>query len=81
MGDVGKHSMVSLKCGATIIEGTKNLLAHATEYYKDLFGLAPGNICHIDASLWSQDEKSSPEDNEDLTRPFSLEEIKKALLI
>lgn len=74
-----KNSMVSLECGSTVVERTKNLLAHATEYYRDLFGSAPGNICQIDATLWSQDELISLEENEDLTRPFSLEEIKHAL--
>ena len=74
-----KNSMISLECGSTIIEGTKNLLVHATESYKSLFGPAPGNLCQIDAALWSQDEMITPSDNEELTRPFSLEEIKKAL--
>ena len=74
-----KNSMVSLECGSMVIEGTKNLLSHATNYYRELFGPAPGNICHIDASLWSQDENIMPEDNEYLTRPFSLEEIKTTL--
>lgn len=74
-----KNSMVSLECGSVVIEGTKNLLPHATNYYRELFGPAPGNICQIDASLWSQDENIMPEDNEYLTRPFSLEEIKTTL--
>ena len=74
-----KNSMKSLEYGSVTIEGTKNLLSHATEYYKTLFGPALGNLCQIDADLWSQEEKMTYADNEDLTRPFSLEEIKKAL--
>ena len=74
-----KNSMISLEYGAIIVEGTKNLLAHATEYYKNLFGLAPGNLCRIDENLWSHEERISSEDNDVLTKPFSIEEIKKSL--
>ena len=74
-----KNTMISLECGAVTIEGTKNLLAHATEYYKNLFGPAPGNLCQIDGDMWPLEEKISSEDNEELTKPFSIAEIKKAL--
>ena len=39
-----KHIVHSLNVGDTIIEGTDNLLAHATDFYKNLFGPAPGNL-------------------------------------
>ena len=34
-----KNSVLSLQNGDSVVEGTKNLLKHATEYYKELFGL------------------------------------------
>jgi hypothetical protein len=52
---------------------------HATSFYKSLFGPAPGNLIDIDVNIWEDNEKLSEEDNLDLCRPFSMEEIKKAL--
>ena len=43
-----KNTIHALKCGEVEIEGTDNLLAHATNFYKDLFGPAPGNLFHLD---------------------------------
>ena len=71
--------MVSLKCGATIIEGTKNLLAHAIEYYKNLFGPASGNLFHLAPDTWMDEAKLTEEDNLILTSEFTEEEVKKAL--
>jgi hypothetical protein len=48
-----KNTTHSLDDGGVVIEGTKNLLQHATGYYKDLFGLAPGNMFPISPNLWS----------------------------
>jgi hypothetical protein len=63
--------------GGVVIEGTKNLLQHATDYYKNLFG--PGNLFPISPNLWSASETLTDEDNIDLTRPFSMEEVKNDL--
>jgi hypothetical protein len=54
-----------------LVEGTDNLLKHATSYYKELFGPAPGNMFDISPELWGPSEMINVEDNEDLTRPFS----------
>lgn len=70
--------MHSLECGSLLIEGTKILLAHATDLYKNPFGLAPINLFRIDPTLCSTDETLSPRYNDDVTSPFSLEEIKAA---
>jgi DNA-binding PadR family transcriptional regulator len=39
-----RNTIISLEDGSNTIEGDDNLLAHATEYYKNLFGPAPGNL-------------------------------------
>jgi hypothetical protein len=70
-----KNLIHVLKDGNVNIEGTKNLLKHATDYYKSLFGPAPGNLLHLDESLWSSDENLNENDNLDLTGPFTVEEI------
>lgn len=74
-----KNTIHSLECDPILIEGTKNLLAHLTGFYKDLFGPALGNLFHIDPNLWSADDILSHADNDDLSRPFTLEEVKNAL--
>jgi hypothetical protein len=67
-----KHTMKSLSENDVIIEGMGNLISHATEYYKDLFELAPRNIS---AYLWEQHERISVEDSLDLARPLRLERL------
>lgn len=74
-----KNTIISLKDGDTVIEGDENLLKHATEYYKMLFGPAPGNAFALDPSLWREDQKVTLEENDALVRPFSESEIKDAL--
>lgn len=60
-------------------EGPENLISHATEYYKTLFGPAPGNQFHMNLDIWNGDEKLNDEDNDDLTREFSKDEVKGTL--
>jgi hypothetical protein len=74
-----KKTIHSLDNDGIVIEGTKNLLQHATDYYKNLFGPAPGNLFPISPNLWSAAETLTVDDNIDLTRPFSMEEVKNAL--
>ena len=74
-----KNTVLFLKDGDVNIEGTEKLLEHATEYYKGLFGPAPGNMFNIADDMWRENEKLSVEDNENLCRPFSIKEVKNAL--
>ena len=74
-----KNTLHSLDDNGTLVEGTDKLLKLATAYYKSLFGPAPGNFFTLCPNLWSRDEVLSEEDNIDLTRPFSVEEVKTAL--
>jgi hypothetical protein len=62
-----------------MIEGDENLLKHATDYYRGLFGHAQGNAFQLDEDLCDEGEKMNDEDNHDITRPFSKLEIKNAL--
>uniref|UniRef100_A0ACD5YW83 Uncharacterized protein n=1 Tax=Avena sativa TaxID=4498 RepID=A0ACD5YW83_AVESA len=61
------------------LEKLEKIEEHATEYYKNLFGLAPGNMFHMSRDLWSLDETISEEENTMLTAPFSIKEIEEAL--
>jgi hypothetical protein len=74
-----KNTMISLDDNGVIIEGTENLLSHATSYYKNLFGPAPGNLFPLNHSMWKSHEKMNDADNEIISRPFSVDEVKDAL--
>jgi hypothetical protein len=73
-----KDTILLLKDGDINVEGTENLVNHATSFYKSLFGPDLGNLIDIDANMWEEHEKLLEEDNIDLCKPFSMEEIKKA---
>jgi len=78
-GKKRKNNILSLKDGEEIVEGDSNLLAHATEFYKNLFGLEQNHAFSLDPDLWDSDELLADSDNACLIRPFSEEEIKNAL--
>ena len=69
-----RNTIITLMDGENIIEGDEDLLNHATEYYKNLFGPVPGNSLPIDPNLWEPNEKVTDADNSLLTCPFSEEE-------
>ena len=74
-----KNTIHSLKAGDVEIEGTDNLIAHATEFYKNMFDPVPGNEFHMDPNAWSINEKLDEIDNADLCRAFTEAEVKVAL--
>ena len=55
-------------------------MAHATEYYKMLFGHGEGDRISLDAGVWGIDEKLSPDEAESLDKPFSVKELKMHLI-
>jgi hypothetical protein len=55
--------------GENIIEGDENLLAHASEFYKSLFGQSKRSSVGINFDF---PDKVSEDENEDLTKPFFL---------
>jgi hypothetical protein len=74
-----KNTMFSLKYNEIIIKGPNDLIAHATSYYKSPFGPTTGNLLVFDENMWKPHEKLTLEDNLNLTRPSTREEVKNAL--
>ena len=74
-----KNTIMYLKDGDSTIKGDDDLIQHATSYYKELFGPAAGNIFQIDPDLWEDMEKVRTDENDELTKPFTEEEVKNAL--
>lgn len=55
------------------VEADENIADHATKYYKSLFGPSKEPFFTKATSNWEEIEKISNEDNEMLTRSFSME--------
>jgi hypothetical protein len=70
-----KNTILSLEHEGTTIEGDKDLLAHATAYYTDLFGPAPEFNIQINESICDGSVHLSESDNEQLCKLFSEAEI------
>jgi hypothetical protein len=68
-----------LQNGDITIQGDEELLKHATSYYNGLFGPGEGNAMDVDPSLWSAENKVTEQENVELIKPFSEEEIKFAI--
>jgi hypothetical protein len=81
MGEGEKTLLFLLKDGDINTEGTKNIPENATSYYKTLFGPAHGNIFNIADDMWSEDKRLSHEDNNDLRRTFTMEEVREAFFL
>jgi hypothetical protein len=77
-GQKRKRTMFSLMNGSEQIQGTPDLLSHATAFYKDLFG--PQQLSHtrMREGSWSKAECLNDTERADLDRPFTEEEIKKS---
>jgi hypothetical protein len=78
-GSKRRNTIISFSDGNKNIEGDSNLVAHATEFYKSLFGPTPDNTFPLNEELWEQEEKVTDADNAELTKFFSESEIKVAL--
>jgi DNA-binding transcriptional MerR regulator len=78
-GNKRKQTIFSLNDGERVISGDENLLAHATNYYKELFGPGDGNAFNLDSELWPHEDLVTDEENVQLTKPFEEGEVEKAL--
>ena len=74
-----KNMIFSLEGGNGIIKEQNQLLDHATQYYKSLFGPGGDSRVELDPKCWGIHEKISMVDNNHLTAPFTEEEVKRAI--
>jgi hypothetical protein len=77
-GKKRKNLIFNMEKGGTTIQG-EEILAHATDYYKNLFGPSEKPLFNLDSDCWTQEERVTKEENEHLTKPFSMELLKKAV--
>lgn len=65
----------SLEDNGTLISAMDQLQEHITSFYKNLFGSETQSKLRLHPSLWKESSKVSMEENEELTKPFSMEEL------
>jgi hypothetical protein len=80
-GSKRKQTIFSLQNDNSRIVGDENLIRHVTEYYKALFHPSDGNLIEMDQNLWGEEDKVSEQENIELIRHFSEEEIKLQVLM
>jgi hypothetical protein len=68
--------MFSLLNGSEQIQGTADLVVHATTFYKDLFGPQQMSYTRMRNGIWSESECLSDEDRAEMDKPFTEEEIR-----
>jgi hypothetical protein len=74
-----RETIFSLQDEGSRISEEENLLRHVTEYYRELFGPATRDAFELNNDLWPLEEVVSREENEELVKPFSEEEVGAAL--
>jgi hypothetical protein len=61
--------MFSLQNGTELVQGTEDLLAHATSFYKELFGPQQMSTTRLAADIWSVEECLNDSDRIELDKP------------
>jgi hypothetical protein len=57
----------------------KDLINHVVQFYKKIFGKEPRENMQLDDNFWVEDEKVTQEENVELEKEFSAEEVKNAI--
>jgi len=69
----------SLEENGEVITETESLKTHITKYYKNLFGSEPQSKIRLDPNIWGEDNRVTVEENEELTKPFTLKELEEVV--
>jgi hypothetical protein len=78
-GKKRKNTIFHLENEVESIDREEDIIKHATEYYKTLFGPSESPIFSLDPDCWAPNEKITEEENTQLIKPFSEDEIKKVI--
>jgi hypothetical protein len=79
MEERGSKLFIHWKMGGITSSNTENILKHASEFYKQLFGPGMGDKFGIESDMWGMDDMVTQEENIVLVSPFSEVEVHKAL--
>jgi hypothetical protein len=78
-GKYRKTRIFQLQHEDRVIEGDQALKEYITSYYKDLFGRSKPSSFSLDESRVDDIEQVSQEENDLLTRPFTMDEVWEAI--
>ena len=70
-----KSTIHTLEEGDTVLTEKDELRKHITDYYKKLFGQEEPTNVHLHNGSWPEAQKITLEENEKMTKPFSMEEL------
>jgi len=71
-----KKRIPALETPDGLLEDTKDMLNHAMNFYKHLFGAEENLGVHLGENFWEEGDKVIDSENELLEAPFTEEEIK-----
>lgn len=74
-----KNHIFSLHSGEDQITDRGQIQEHIYEYYKKLFGKEPLRNIHLSLGVWDDNLRLSDEDNVNLVKPFTWEEVDEVL--
>ena len=74
-----KNTIFSIHQNGEEIKEEDNILQHATDYCKELFGPSDDPAVSLDAVCWTTEEQISPCEHEELIKGFDIEEVKYAI--
>ena len=74
-GKKRKTVIKSLEEGGRVITDPEELRQHIDSYYKKLFGREQTENIHLMEDMWQEHQKVSIEENEELIKPFTWEEL------
>jgi hypothetical protein len=75
-----KKAISCLEDGERVLTKSKDLINLVVQYHKKLFGKEPRENMQLDDNFSTEDEKVTKEENVDLEKEFSEEEVKKVLM-
>jgi hypothetical protein len=78
-GKKRKTAIKSLEEGGRVINDPEELRQHIDSYYKKLFGREQTEDIHLMEDVWQEHQKVSIEENEELIKPFTWEELDLAM--
>jgi hypothetical protein len=70
----------SLEDNGEVISETGDLMVHITNYYKNMFGSERQSTIRLHQDLWDPNSKIYAEENEELTKPFTVTKLEEVVM-
>lgn len=74
-----KNTIFCLQHENGIMSTDEQILEHASQYYKNLFGPSDKSFFYMKEGCWNEEEKVNKEENEKLIKDFSRKEVREVI--